>query len=141
METKLEIYKKYQKITLGGGYLVNVLVKFTIDIDFVKNYIIESNDIYDISGFVREDIEEQVGEFIDELVEYMQDRLLTADPDYINTVNIKWICHDIKESFPMISCEITKIPDISYTKVPEEPDISEFEGKISAIREKIELEA
>ncbi len=141
METKLEIYKKYQKITLGCGYLVNVLVKFTIDIDFVKNYIIKSNNIYNISGFVREDIEEQVSEFIDELVEYMQDRLLTADPDYINTVNIKWICQDIEELFPMISCNITKIPDISYTKIPEEPDVSAFEEKISAIRDKIELEA
>lgn len=138
----LKIYKKYSKIALGhghGGYCaVDALVEFKINNDFIENYIIKSHHIYSPGYFVREDFQKQVDKFVDELVEYTQDRLLTADPDYNNVVDIKWICDDIERLFPMISCVITEIPNIGYTHVPEEPNINIHNTRINEIIEEIE---
>ena len=136
MEDYIEIYKKYSNITLGhgrGGYTpLNALVEFKIDSDFVKNYIVKSFETYTYYTLY-----DYSSEFIDELVEYTQARLHLTTPDY-SCVDIGRICEDIEKSFPMISCVITKIPDIAYTYIPEKPDINIHDTRINAIIEKME---
>ena len=137
----LKIYKKYSKVALGHGQIyspVDALVEFKIDNDFIKNHIAKSDCVFDRLGFVREDIQEQVDKFVDELVEYTQNQLLIGDPDYNNIVDVEWICDDIEELFPTISCVVTKIPNIAYTHIPEEPNIDLHSIDIDAIREEIE---